>query len=119
MATKQRVSLAQRFKRLQRAEKSKWNKFTWSGLLIILVGLILIFVGISLRTGGSTNWGFAAMGIGGLVVLGGIIRTLIGVINPSSPEELIPYEQQEELESERAREARLETQIFEPEQQPE
>ena len=117
MATKQRGGLAQRFRRLQRAEKSKWNKFTWSGLLIILAGLILVSVGVSLRAGGSSSWGFVAMGIGVLVVLGGIIRTLIGVINPSSPEELIPYEEQELLESEKARESRLDEQLFEQEKE--
>lgn len=113
MATKQRVGLAQRFRRLQRAEKSKWNKFTWSGLLIILVGLILIFVGISLRTGGDANLGFVAMGVGVLVVLGGIIRTLIGVINPSSPEELIPYEEQDQREAAGIEEPKLDEQLFE------
>lgn len=113
MATKQRAGLAQRFRRLQRAEKSKWNKFTWSGLLIILAGLILIFVGMSLRTGADASWGYVAMGIGVLVVLGGIIRTLIGVINPSSPEELIPYEEQDRRAAEGIEEAKLDEQLFE------
>ncbi len=113
MATKQRASLAQRMRRLRRAEQSKWNKYTWSGLFIILAGLILIFVGMSLRAGAYSNGGFVAIGLGALVVLGGIIRTLIGVINPSSPEELIPFEEQEKREAERAEDGKLDNQLFE------
>ncbi|GAC1464433.1 MAG: hypothetical protein PVS3B3_37100 [Ktedonobacteraceae bacterium] len=116
MATKQRVSLAQRFRRLRRAEQSKWNKYTWSGLLIIIAGLILIFVGMGLGTGAYSSEGLA-IGFGALIVLAGIIRTLIGVINPSSPEELIPYEEQERRAAERAEEARVEDQIFERERE--
>ena len=112
MATKQRVSLAQRMRRLRRAEKSKWNRYTWSGLLIILVGLVLIFVGTALNTGAYSSEGLL-IGFGALIVLAGIIRTLIGVINPSSPDELIPYEEQEQRAAERAEEVRVEDQMFE------
>ena len=112
MATKQPVSLAQRMRRLRRAEKSKWNKYTWSGLLIILVGLVLIFVGMEMGTGAYSSEGLA-IGFGALIVLAGIIRTLIGVINPSSPDELIPYEEQEQRAAERLEEARTEDQMFE------
>jgi len=53
-------------------------------------------------------------GTGALVVLAGIIRTLIGVINPSSPEELIPYEEQERRAAAIARgdEQTLDDQLF-------
>ena len=112
MATKQRVSLAQRMRRLRRAEQSKWNKYTWSGLLIILVGLVLIFVGTELNTGAYSSEGLL-IGFGALIVLAGIIRTLIGVINPSSPDELIPYEEQEKRAAERLEEERQEDQLFE------
>ncbi len=112
MATKQRVSLAQRMRRLRRAEQSKWNKYTWSGLLIILVGLVLILVGMGLRTGAYSGEGLL-IGFGALIVLAGIIRTLIGVINPSSPDELIPYEEQEQRAVERLEEDRVEDQMFE------
>ena len=113
MATKQRVSLAQRMRRLRRAEQGKWNRYTWSGLLIILVGLVLIFVGMGLNTGAYSSEGLL-IGFGALIVLAGIIRTLIGVINPSSPDELIPYEEQEERAAERLEEAQQhEDQMFE------
>ena len=113
MATKQRAGLAQRMRRLRRAEDWKWNKYTWSGLLIILVGLVLIFVGVGLHTGANSVEGLL-IGFGGLIVLAGIIRVLIGVINPSSPEELIPYEEQERRVNERLAEIQQkEDQIFE------
>ncbi len=112
MATKQRVSLAQRMRRLRRAEQSKWNKYTWSGLLIILVGLVLISVGTELGTGAYSSEGLL-IGFGALIVLAGIIRTLIGVINPSSPDELIPYEEQEKRAVERLEEEKVEDQMFE------
>jgi uncharacterized membrane protein HdeD (DUF308 family) len=106
------MSLAQRMRRLRRAEQSKWNKYTWSGLLIILVGLVLIFVGMGLNTGAYSSEGLL-VGFGALTVLGGIIRTLIGVINPSSPDELIPYEEQEKRAAERLEAERQEDQLFE------
>ncbi len=118
METKQRVSLAQRMNRLRRAEKSKSNKYTWSGLLIMLAGVVLIILGVGLRTGAYGSEGLL-IGFGGLIVLGGIIRTLIGVINPSSPDDLIPYEEQEQRAAERLEEARQEKEdeLFERERE--
>ncbi len=116
MATRQRVSLAQRMRRLRQASDWKWNKYTWSGLLIILVGLVLILVGVGLRTGASGSEGLL-IGFGALIVLGGIIRALIGVISPSSPDDLIPYEEQEVRAAEHLQEARLEEEIFERERE--
>ena len=116
MATKQRVSLAQRMRRLRRAEDWKLNKYTWSGLAIILVGLVLIFIGIGLGTGAYSTEGLA-IGFGALIVLAGILRALIGVINPSSPDELIPYEEQERRAAERLEEVRQEDALFEHEQE--
>jgi len=116
VATKQRVSLAQRMRRLRRAEASKWNKYLWSGLLLILGGLLLVGIGTLLHTGAYSTQGLLT-GTGALVVLAGIIRTLIGVINPSSPEELIPYEEQERRAAAIARgeEQTLDDQLFEHE----
>ncbi len=117
VATKQRMSLAQRMKRLRRAEDWKLNKYTWSGLAIILVGLVLIFVGVGLHTGAYGSEGLL-IGFGALIVLAGILRALIGVINPSSPEELIPYEEQEKRAAERLEEVRQEDALFEHEREP-
>jgi len=109
---KRKTSLAQRMRMLQRAEKSKWNKYTWSGLIFCLIGLALIGYGLALNTGAYSGEGLA-IGFGAIIVLVGIIRVLIGVINPSSPEELIPYEEQEARDEEG--EETLDDQLFEHE----
>ena len=114
MLAKQRVGLARRMRRLQMAERTKWNKYTWSGLVIILIGLALIGFGLSLRTGAYSGEGIA-IGFGFLIILAGILRALIGVINPSSPEELIPYEEQEQREAELRAERDREDELFERE----
>ncbi|GAC1406531.1 MAG: hypothetical protein NVSMB49_26220 [Ktedonobacteraceae bacterium] len=114
MAAKRRVSLAQQMKRLKKAEQSKWNKYTWSGLLLVLIGLVLISFGLSLHTGAYSSEGLA-LGTGALVILVGIIRVLIGVINPALPEDLIPYEEQEQRDAERGEENSLDNQLFERE----
>jgi len=111
---KQRTGLAQRMRRLRKAERIKWNKYIWSGLVLVLVGLALIGFGLSLHTGSYSGEGLA-IGFGFLIILAGIIRALIGVINPSSPEELIPYEEQEEREAERREEHAREDELFERE----
>jgi hypothetical protein len=72
---------------LERAVWRKWNKFTWSGLLIGGVGCIVIVLGFFLNTGAYSAEGLL-IGLGAIVVLVGIIRIFIGLINPSSPEEL-------------------------------
>jgi hypothetical protein len=79
--------------------------------VIILVGLALIGFGLSLRTGAYSGEGIA-VGFGFLIVLAGILRVLIGVINPSSPDELLPYEEQEQREAERRAELTREDGIF-------
>jgi len=112
VAAKRRVSLAQQMKRLKKAEQSKWNRYTWSGLLLVLVGFMLISIGLSLHTGAYSSEGLA-IGIGALVILAGIIRALIGVINPALPEDLLPYEAQEQRDAERGEEDSLDNQLFE------
>jgi len=90
----QRPNLAQRMRTLRKAEQSKWNRFTWSGLLLVALGLGLIAFGIHLNTGADSAEGIA-LGFGSLIVIAGIIRILIGVINPATPDDLRPYEMQE------------------------
>ncbi|GCE10900.1 hypothetical protein [Tengunoibacter tsumagoiensis] len=72
---------------LQRAEWNKWNRFTWSGLLIIFFGLILILIGLTLQTGAYSPEGIL-IGLGIITIIAGIIRVLIGLINPFTPEDL-------------------------------
>ncbi len=73
---------------MDRAVWRKWNKFTWSGLLIIGVGLIMIAVGILLNTGAYSAEGLL-LGFGAIVVLIGIVRVFIGLINPLAPGDIL------------------------------
>jgi uncharacterized membrane protein HdeD (DUF308 family) len=95
MTQQQRPSLAQQMRLLRRAERVKWNRFTISGLVLIIVGIALISYGLYLNTGAYSAEGID-LGIGALIVIAGIIRILIGVINPTLPEDLRPYEEQEQ-----------------------
>lgn len=73
---------------LKRAIWKKWNKFVWSGLLYIVIGLVIIVVGLLLNIGPYSPEGLLVGGLGVIVVIVGVIRLLIGIINPLSPEDL-------------------------------
>lgn len=85
-----RANIVEQTEIMEKAVRRKWNKYIWSGLVIIIVGLIMIIVGVGLNTGAYSSEGLL-IGFGALVVIAGIIRLLIGVINPSSPEDLRPF----------------------------
>jgi hypothetical protein len=72
---------------LQRAIWRKWNKFIWSGLFSIIIGLVVISAGILFNSGLNP---IAALIIaaGVIFVIVGVIRLLIGIINPLSPKDL-------------------------------
>ena len=72
---------------LERAIWKKWNKYIWSGLIFMGVGLVVIIVGLLLNTGAYSPEGLI-VGLGVIVVIVGVIRLLIGIINPLSPEDL-------------------------------
>ncbi len=72
---------------LNRAVWRKWNRFTWSGLLLIGLGCIMIVLGLLLNTGAYSAEGLL-LGFGAIVVLIGIVRIFIGIINPSTPSDL-------------------------------
>jgi len=69
---------------MDRAVWRKWNRYTWSGLLIIGVGLVMIAVGLLLNTGAYSAEGLL-LGFGAIVILIGIVRVFIGLINPLAP----------------------------------
>jgi len=87
MRSKAKVRLLDRFRHLDEAEQRKMNKYTWSGLLFILVGFILIALGLLQHTGAYSAEGLL-IGIGAIVTLIGILRSLIGFINPFPPNDL-------------------------------
>jgi hypothetical protein len=72
---------------LDRAIWRKWNKFIWSGLVFLVIGLVVISIGLLLNTGAYSAEGLL-IGLGAIVVIIGIIRVLIGVINPLSPDDI-------------------------------
>lgn len=72
---------------MDRAVWRKWNKFTWSGLIIIGIGCLLIVIGLLMDTGAYSTEGLL-IGIGAIVVLIGLIRVAIGLINPMLPSDL-------------------------------
>ena len=66
---------------LEVIEERKKRKFTWSGLVVMVVGLAMIVFGLMLHTGAYSLEGVLVV-VGGIVVLIGILRILIGWINP-------------------------------------
>lgn len=82
-----RVNLTPEVEILDRAVWRKWNKFTWSGLTIIGLGCLLIAAGLLLNSGAYSAEGLL-IGFGAIIVLIGLIRIGIGLINPLSPSDL-------------------------------
>ncbi len=79
-----------------RALWRKWDRFTVSGLIFMIVGIVVIIIGALLNMEVYSAKGLL-LGIGAIIVLIGIVRLLIGFISPSTPEDLIPLEQEEEV----------------------
>src|SRR5690349_22291926 len=94
-----RIRLLDRFRQMDKAAQRKLIKFIWSGLLIIVLGLVLIVVGLDLNTGAYSAEGLLA-GFGAIAVIVGIIRLLIGFIRPLSPTELDAMVVEEEIRAE-------------------
>jgi len=72
---------------LQQAIRKKRNKFTWSGLFSIIIGLLITVVGSLLNPSAYSAAGLV-IGLGVIIVIIGIIRVLIGIINPLSVDDL-------------------------------
>jgi len=85
-----------RIRIFDRALWRKWSKYTVSGLLFMAVGFVTIIVGILLNAASYSQAGFLVGGFGVIIVIVGIVRLLIGFINPATPEDLRPLEVQEE-----------------------
>jgi hypothetical protein len=72
---------------LEAVEERKKRKFTWSGLLLIVIGGVLIAIGLLLNSG-TNSIESLFVGVGGLMVVIGILRILIGLIKPIVPSQL-------------------------------
>lgn len=73
---------------LEAAAERKMRKFTPSGLIVLLAGVVLIALGLFIHSGEYTMGGFIA-GVGVIVVIIGMCRILIGVIKPIVPSQLL------------------------------
>jgi hypothetical protein len=82
-----RRELAEHPEILEAVGERKKRKFTRSGMLVILTGILLMALGILLHTGAYSIGGFVG-GVGVLVVIVGICRFLIGLIKPIVPSQL-------------------------------
>jgi hypothetical protein len=93
----QRVNVTRRLRIFNRAVWRKSSRFTVSGLVITAIGIVVISMGvISLNTGINPNQGFLLIGFGAIIAIIGIVRLLIGFINPAVPEDLPPLPDVEE-----------------------
>ncbi len=72
---------------LEVVEERKMRKFTWSGIYVIALGLLLVGFGLLLNIGVSSVKSLV-VGIGVIVVIIGILRFLIGLIKPIVPNQL-------------------------------
>jgi hypothetical protein len=104
-----KIRLLDRFRQVDKAAQRKLIKFVWSGLLIVVIGLVMIVVGLDLNTGAYSAEGLL-IGFGAIAVIVGIIRLLIGFIRPLSPTDL---DTMEIIEEEKQVEPDLDAQLFE------
>ena len=90
----ERNSDARRLRIFDRAHWQKASKYILSGLVVIGIGSVTIGVGLLLDSP-------LVIGLGAIAALVGLIRVLIGLIRPASPEDLASEEEskspQEEL----------------------
>ena len=76
-----------------RARWHKTSRYTVSGLVVIVIGGLLTAYGLIFSNGNYGSVEGLVLGAGAIIVLIGIIRLLIGFINPSIPEELDQVEE--------------------------
>jgi len=72
---------------LEVVEERKKRKFTRSGLIVLLVGVVLIASGLAINAGDYSIRGFI-VGVGVIGVIIGMCRFLIGLIKPIVPSQL-------------------------------
>lgn len=95
--SKDDIELVEQTALMDRAIWRKWNKFIWSGFVLIVLGLIIVGISFLLRLEPATI--SLLIGGGVVIVIVGIIRLLIGLINPLSPRDLRRDDSNEEQES--------------------
>lgn len=101
-----RVNLPRRSRIFDRAVWMKWNRYAISGFLITFIGLIITVVAVMFTSQAYSNEALI-VGLGIVVMVVGVIRLLIGFINPVAPLPETPHA------SDANREERLHEAIFE------
>lgn len=91
----ERITYRHRLRIFYRAVKSKANKFTWSGLFIFVLGIVFIAAGIIMSNGVYYSIPGLLIGFGAIIDIVGLIRIMIGFINPQIPEDLPPLEEEQ------------------------
>ena len=91
----EKISNSRRLRVFEKAVWQKSSRYTLSGIVVIGIGVLLIGLGFLLSTG-PTSSKFLIIGVGAIVVLVGIVRLLIGFINPAVPQDLPPLEEPHE-----------------------
>jgi protein-S-isoprenylcysteine O-methyltransferase Ste14 len=86
-----------RLRRFDRAVREKWNKYTWSGLAALLVGLLVLVINMTfVKAKAVYPTNMLLIGLGILLIIIGVIRILIGFITPATPLDTIPVVDQDE-----------------------
>ncbi len=73
---------------LEAAVERKMRKFAPSGLIIFLIGVIIIALGLFVRSDVNITVGGFMAGVGVIVIIIGMCRFLIGLIRPIVPSQL-------------------------------
>lgn len=88
----ERTTVSRRLRIFERAVWLKSSKYTTSGLITIVLGLVITILGVALAAGNYYSSKSLIIGLGVLILIIGIVRLLIGFINPIVPEDLPPAE---------------------------
>lgn len=88
---RRRFGLAQQTKIMEKAARRKMNKYIWSGLIILGLGILAIAASTEFLSNPFSVKALA-IGAGVIVVIIGIVRILIGLINPKIPSDLAALE---------------------------
>lgn len=73
-----------RLRVFDRAVRAKSNKYIWSGVAFLLIGL-LVFIFTVAFVPTSNRLDILLFGLGVLLIIIGIVRMLIGIISPATP----------------------------------
>jgi hypothetical protein len=89
----EKTTTSRRLRIFERAVWMKSNKYITSGSITVVSGIVITILGILLVAGNYASPTVLIVGLGTIVFIVGIIRLLIGFINPIVPADLPPLEE--------------------------